>query len=108
MANILTSERLANGTQIEFCDSTNRYYGDYHRVSIDVILSFAGDNYATEYKFQQLTRMGVQGSELEKVKAELIAAFQQGTMPYMGKEQFPEKFIKTHKQRKNVLLPGLK
>jgi hypothetical protein len=101
-------ERLANGVQVEFKDATNRYYGDYHRVNIEVILRFAADNYKTPHKLKILERMGVSGDDVSTVQAQLINSFSRGTLNYLANESFPDKFIQSLKQSKNILLPGLK
>ncbi|OQY19554.1 MAG: hypothetical protein B6I36_03875 [Desulfobacteraceae bacterium 4572_35.1] len=108
MTEVIAGEDLANGVRIDYIDKTNRYYGDYHRVTIEISLSFATDNYETKHKFQELSRMGVAGADVEAVKSRLIATFRDGPMPYMNKEEFPDRFKLTLKKRKSVLLPGLK
>ena len=108
MTDALTNERLANGVQIDFIDKTNRYYGDYHRVCIDVELRFAADDYAVMHKFQTLERMGVGGDDVASVQTQLLNSFRHGTMPYMERTVFPDKFMQSLERRKSVLLPGLK
>jgi hypothetical protein len=39
----IREERLDNGLQILFVDQSNRYFGDYHRVCIQIILVYALD-----------------------------------------------------------------
>ncbi|MEA3466300.1 MAG: hypothetical protein U9R29_09915 [Thermodesulfobacteriota bacterium] len=108
MTDVLVSEHLANGVQIDFVDKTNRYYGDYHRVCIDVELRFAVDNHAVAHKFQTLERMGVSGDDVTVVQTKLIDSFRCGTMPYMERPVFPDKFMQSLVKRKSILLPGLK
>lgn len=108
MADLFASEQLSNGVRIDFNDVTNRYYGDYHRICIEVELRFASDDYSQTYKFQTLERMGVSGGELAEVQQQVLTSFRQGTMKYMGNENFEKKFIHSSKTRKNILLPGLK
>ena len=108
MVDALACERLTNGVQIDFVDKTNRYYGDYHRVCINVELRFAADDYTVAHKFQTLERMGVGGGDVAGVQTQLLDSFRQGTMPYMERAVFPDKFMQSLEQRKSVLLPGLK
>lgn len=108
MTTLFASEQLDNGVQIHFIDATNRYYGDYHRVCIVVELRFASDEYAQAHKFQTLERMGVCGAEVESVQEQLLNSFRQGTMKYMGNENFEKRFLQSCKTRKSVLLPGLR
>lgn len=108
MSELLSSEQLANGVQINFNDVTNRYYGDYHRVCIEVELRFASEEFAQGHKFQTLERMGVSSADVKSVQEQLLNSFRQGTMTYMASENFEKKFLKSSKTRKSILLPGLK
>jgi len=36
MAEIIRADELANGVRVEFVDGSNRYFGDYHRLRIEV------------------------------------------------------------------------
>ncbi|MCD6527658.1 MAG: hypothetical protein J7K75_11775 [Desulfuromonas sp.] len=105
MTDLLTGETLANGVTVEFCDKTNRYYGDYHRVCIEVSLIFDDGQ---RHVFQTLERMGVSSDDLDSVKSQVVTAFRQGTMTYMAGDQFPQKFLALLSQRKKTLLPGLR
>lgn len=108
MSELFSSEQLANGVQIDFIDATNRYYGDYHRVCIEVVLRFASEEFSQGHKFQTLERMGVSGADVESVQGQVLNSFRQGTMKYMVSENFENKFLKSCKTRKSLLLPGLR
>ncbi|MBW2187464.1 MAG: hypothetical protein JRG71_14035 [Deltaproteobacteria bacterium] len=108
MAAQFPSEQLTNGVRIDFTDVTNRYYGDYHRVCIEVELRFASEEFAQGHKFQTLERMGVSSADVESVQEQVLNSFRQGTMRYMVSENFENKFLKSCKTRKSILLPGLK
>jgi len=107
-SDLFTTIQLDNGVQIAFKDCTNRYFGDYHRVSIEVNLSFAADSYQNIYKFQTLGRMGVSSADVIPVQTQLVDSFRNGTMVYMTGEKFSDKFFLAYKKRKPVLLAGLK
>jgi len=107
-SDIFANIQLENGVQIAFKDCTNRYYGDYHRICIEVNLSFVADHYKNIYKFQTLERMGVSSADVAAVQTELIDAFRNGTMCYMAGENFPAKFLQAYNKRKPVLLAGLR
>jgi len=107
-SDLFTTIDLANGVRVMFTDCTNRYYGDYHRVSIEINLSFAAENYQNIYKFQTLERMGVSGDDVVAVQTHLVDSFRSGTMVYMTRDGFADKFLMVHKKRKSVLLPGMK
>lgn len=108
MAEHFASEQLSNGVRIDFNDVTNRYYGDYHRICIEVELRFASDDYAQAHRFQTLERMGVSGGDLVEAQQQVLTSFRQGTMKYMLNDNFEAKFRKSSKTRKSILLPGLK
>jgi hypothetical protein len=108
MSELIKSERLDSGIQIDFIDVTNRYYGDYHRVYIEVKLRFASEEYAQSHKFQILERMGVSGADVESVQQQLLNSFCQGTMKYMVSDNFENRFLQSVKTRKSILLPGLR
>ncbi len=127
MADMFTPQHLNNGVQVEFIDKTNRYYGDYYRVCIEVVLRLNNDEAALcsagsnqgdgqgdgqqggqAYQFQTIERMGVSGDDLVTVKQQVLDSFCRGTMVYMARDSFPEKFKKSLTHRKSTLLPGLK
>ena len=87
----LQSATLANGLRLEFFDFSNRYFGDYHRICIEVRTSLSLDLPAlatfapalltraralfgaTLTVTRTVERMGVAGALVEPLKAELIA-----------------------------------
>ncbi|WP_316348583.1 hypothetical protein [Desulfuromonas acetoxidans] len=105
MKDLLQGVTLENGLNIEFSDETVRYYGDYHRIQIDVFVVLEDGR---REQFQRLERMGISGDMLEEAKREMMSAFRMNCLPYMASSGFPEKFIASLKQRKVKPLAGLR
>jgi len=92
---------------------SNRYYGDFHRVRLEVRCAvpidaelFAGeaaaaDRLAEAHRLlagsvdyvRALERMGVAGSEVEAVRDELVHQFLQTAGPYLSRSDFPRRFV---------------
>lgn len=110
---LLRTEHLDNGLVVEFFDRSNRYFGDYHRICVEVrcrvsitedFFAEAADpagelesarallgNAATFSRV--LEKMGVAGAEVEAARQGLIENFIRGTLSYMGGSDFPRRFV---------------
>ncbi len=104
---------LANGMRVEFYDQTNRYYGDYHRVVIEVVyrvplnsevcaseddpqafLQRARRLFGDELIVRQnLVRMGVPETALEAVKQSLLQSFLSSNRDYLKQPEFPARLL---------------
>lgn len=104
MAEIFISQQLENGVRISFSDRTNRYFGDYHRVCVDVLLSFAAQDYTVPHCFKTLESMGVSSAELVTVQQQLFTSFKQHTLPYLSHPTFPAAFLSKCENIKKPLL----
>jgi hypothetical protein len=113
MKNLIRIEHLANGLTVEFHDRSNRYYGDYYRVCVEVrcriplsaaAFSEAADPVAEmqhartvlgeEMLFAHtLEQMGVSGDDVEKNRQALIDSFVKSTFPYMQSPSFPARMM---------------
>lgn len=104
----IREERLDNGLQIRFVDETNRYFGDYHRVSIQVNLVYVLDALPLSVKENQafrddaiaslgkelkvvkrLERMGVSTADVEIVRQSLMEAFLKNSLSYFSRPEYP-------------------
>jgi len=108
MTDILTSIKLKNGIVVDFFDQTNRYYGDFHRVKIDIVASFPVDSTQLPSELQSLAaecgntathnstleQMGVQSADLERVRAALIDNFMITVGCYFEKDNFVESLLR--------------
>ena len=107
MTDCLTSVLLGNGIIVNFIDRSNRYYGDFHRVKIDIIAKFpvnveqlpeelhalaAASGGMATYE-RSLEKMGVPSADLENVAKTLIDNFIGTVGCYLEKETFVESLL---------------
>lgn len=99
---------LSEGITIEFKDLTNRYFGDFNRVFIEVqvkidrkiiiqqpeLLSLIDPEQAEIIYSTSLEQMAVPTAEIPHVRNSLIQAFIESTEPYLKKATFIENLIK--------------
>jgi hypothetical protein len=104
---------LAGGLLLEFFDCSNRYFGDYHRVRVEVLVRVPLDNAAfahaadpaaelqkarallgDEVRFTRiLEKMGVPSASVTDEKEMLITSFLESSASYMEKTSFRARFI---------------
>jgi hypothetical protein len=87
------TEHLANGMDVEFVDLSNRYFGDYHRVCVEVRI-IVKPAYGAAIDLQQvkrLERMGVASGDVETVRSQLAEDFWRHAGPYLGHPDYPER-----------------
>jgi len=74
---------------LEFFDRSNRYFGDYSRVLIEIVALLDSADGPLRLHYQHpLKKMGVAGSEIEAETARLIDQFLETTVPYMSQPGF--------------------
>ena len=89
------TEFLPNGLKVEFIDLSNRYFGDYHRVCLEVrIIALPVDGNADSaatgpQQIRRLERMGVAGVEVDTVRRQLADDFQRHAGPYLAHPDYP-------------------
>lgn len=117
---------LDNGLRLELHDQSNRYFGDYHRLKIEVRCTipldkkfFGGDENHPDLllarnKFgeslcfeRSLERMGVAGADVAPVREELVASFMKSSASYLEHPEFVAKFVARKLQARVGALPGL-
>ena len=102
-------ETLANGLHLRFYDQSNRYFGDYHRVRIVVEIELLLNNEllddpellaAGRKRFgvslttsKVLERMGVPGSRVAALRAELVASYQLEVQSYLSRPEVPLRLL---------------
>lgn len=109
----LRTDHLANGIRVDFIDGSNRYFGDYHRLRIEVrcriavtpqLFAAAADPCAEADRVRSrlgdevlwvrhLERMGVAGGDLESVRNEMIETFIKSSFSYLQSPQFAARFV---------------
>jgi hypothetical protein len=123
---IKRTEKLSNGLTVEFHDRSNRYYGDFHRVRIEVRCSIpltpavitpsedpeaelrrVRDILGEEVVFTRfIERMGVAGDALEQTKRHLIDSFTRSAFAYLENPAFPSRLVARElERRKKVRRP---
>jgi len=108
---------LDNGLCLELRDQSNRYFGDYHRIKIEVSCDiplrgeFFGGNpddpqlqtarrlYGDSLRFERsLERMGVAGAEVENVREELVESFLKSSAAYLEHPEFVARYVQRQLQ----------
>jgi hypothetical protein len=103
-------ERLTNGLYLRFFDESNRYFGDYHRLRIVVEIELTLSNElltdpellaAAKKRFgvrlttnKVLERMGVPGSRVDALRAELVASYQTEVQSYLSRPEVPLRLLR--------------
>ncbi len=130
MEKLIRTENLGNGILVKFFDLSNRYYGDFHRVKIEVRCTlplgpecFAGaaDPQAETRRVRgllgnnlfftrSLEKMGVAGGDLEAVKQTLVDSFISSTFHYLASAEFAPRLVaselaKMKKVRRPAFVP---
>lgn len=124
--NIVHTERLENGACVEFIDRSNRYYGDYHRVRVEVrcALALVPELFASfsdpaaecervklilgpEVVYANaLEKMGVAGAEVESVVRSLIQGFVTTTLIYLNHPEFAARLVRSTLEQRKKFKPG--
>lgn len=87
-------EKLNNGILVEFFDLSNRYFGDYHRVCVEIRMQVPrADGGQPLCRKHALERMGVAGAEVETVRDRLAEDYWQHAGPYLAHADCPERLL---------------
>jgi len=126
MKELFRSECLENGLVVDFFDRSNRYFGDYHRLCLEVRcripltidlfrdsvdpaeeLRRAAELLGTEAVFRRtLERMGVEGAAVERTRAELVESFLRSNLAYLGSSAFAPRFVAVELRRRRAGRPN--
>ncbi len=124
--NPLARQSLANGLILTFFDQSNRYYGNFHRVVVElqIRLPLTLDLFSDKdepaaalaqarlllgselIETRKLERMGVVGEAVEQVRDHLIADFLGTAGPYLGRPDYPRQLLAS-RLKGRVPSPGL-
>jgi hypothetical protein len=82
------TEHLANGVVLDFFDLSNRYFGDYHRICVEVRirLPLTGKG---PHNVTRLERMGVAGADVTLARDRLVADYWRHAGRYLARPDFP-------------------
>lgn len=86
------SEALDNGVAITFFDLSNRYFGDYYRVRVEVRISVPQLGQSL-VKVHMLDRMGVPGADVSGVRTRLVEDFWRNAGAYLGRPDYPARLL---------------
>lgn len=106
-------KKLPNGLQIEIFDETNRYFGDYHRVCLRVVMSLdlsaaavngpddasfwaeAGSVFGGKLQVvKKLVRMAVPGVAVEQTALNLADEFFKLADDYLSRPDYPQRLAR--------------
>ena len=105
---------LKNGVIVDFFDQSNRYFGDFNRVKINVIatiplivnsLPVDLQKFAATYPDcityeKSLEQMGVETSKVQDVAESLVDSFIGSVGSYLEKESFAENLLRKRMSEK--------
>lgn len=107
---LLRTEILANGLVVEFLDESNRYFGDYWRVKLEVRCRISVEAVFSSGEAQKeqalallgkeavftrtLEKMGVSSAELENTRKGMVDHFLANAGAYLGSPEFPGRFVR--------------
>ncbi len=108
MAEPFRTVELENGLTVCFYDASNRYYGDFHRVCIEVkieiplqLMRLSEEQLKSAEKLKaplsfatRLERMGVAGDELQRIRDALVDSFLTSSSDYFTKPDFVRQLLK--------------
>lgn len=117
MAKLFKTVRLENDLTVEFFDSSNRYFGDFHRVCIEVQITIplhglrlsqdqakAASKLKSPLCFKRrLERMGVASAEVPAVTGLLVNSFLATCNSYLNTPDFAQRLL----EKKLSEMPGL-
>lgn len=112
LANLMELTReisLKNGLTVSFYHDTHRYFGDYHRIKVEIICEVpllenyfsSPEEFAEASAFlgskavfrRKLELMGVSSAEVEQSLESVIANFSSHSQSYLSSSLFPRKLV---------------
>jgi hypothetical protein len=100
---------LENGLTVSFYHHTHRYFGDYHRIKVEIIceVPLLEEYFTSLAEFadaraslggkaifrRNLELMGVSSAELEQSLERVIANFSSHSLSYLASPLFPRKLV---------------
>lgn len=101
--NLIHETVLANGLTVQFLDKTQRYFGDYHHVWLEVVCdvpvpaSAAAESSACRslpFK-SSIRRFGVATADVPAAIEDLISSCTNTTLSYMSSPAFPARYLRS-------------
>ncbi len=108
----IKGELLGNGLQINFADESNRYFGDYHRVSVVTTIicnlhdlpstnpeeagfrRLAIETFGDELRIvKRFERMAVPTTDIDAVRAALVEDYLRHASTYLARPGYPSSLV---------------
>ena len=87
---------LGNDLVLEFHGRSNRYFGDYHRVQVDIDLFITTPEGILRLRHQRpLKKMGVSGADIRRETEFMVSQFLSNTALYMRRPGFNLKLLES-------------
>lgn len=114
---------LANGLTVRFYDASHRYFGDYHKVRVEISceVPLNAELFQDADDYQQALRLvgptasyvrheehqGVPSAEVDRVVAKVIDDFAGHSLRYFSGDDFPRRLVRSEleKVRKRSPIP---
>jgi len=101
--NLIHETVLANGLTVRFLDKTQRYFGDYHHVWLEVVCEVpvpesagAASSACRSIQFKSsIRRSGVPTADVPAAIEDLISSFTNTTLSYMSSPSFPSHYLRS-------------
>ena len=89
------TERLNNDVEVEFTDCSNRYFGDYHRVCVEIRISInlSAGSATRLQQVRRLERMGVAGADVETIRNQLVDDYWRHAGHYLAHPDYPARLL---------------
>jgi len=89
------TERLCNGVEVAFADCSNRYFGDYHRVCVEVRISIhlPAGSASRLAQVGRLERMGVAGADVAAIRSQLVDDYWRHAGRYLAHPDYPARLL---------------
>ena len=89
------TERLSNDVDVEFTDCSNRYFGDYHRVCVEIRISInlSAGSATRLQQVRRLERMGVAGANVETIRNQLVDDYWRHAGHYLAHPDYPARLL---------------
>lgn len=92
---------LCNGLVIRFEDQTNRYFGDFHRICVQVRIELpTGIDRKQACLLKNLEKMAVPSSGVTEQRNALIESFLKASRDYLETDEAPQRLLQRLQQQK--------
>ncbi|MBJ6723870.1 hypothetical protein [Geomesophilobacter sediminis] len=106
---------LANGLSVRFYDTSHRYFGDYHKVRVEICceVPVVPELFQDQTEYQQALKLigpsarylrheehqGVATADVERVVQGIVEHFAGHSLRYFAGEEFPGRLVRSELER---------